>query len=159
MCRLPRARICPSVSPGEPYCHAERPREFPPSASFRSTDSARCSVANGTRVPRTRSPLAALLWRFRARSRLDRALAQNLRSNPPSAENGNSPGARGAALVGSKTQINMAKSEEVIRKHKEYLWPAVANFYQHPLVADRAHMQYVLDFEGRKSLDFFGGIL
>jgi len=61
--------------------------------------------------------------------------------------------------VGSKTQINMAKSEEVIRKHKEYLWPAVANFYQHPLVADRAHMQYVWDLEGRKYLDFFGGIL
>src|SRR6202140_4721480 len=59
----------------------------------------------------------------------------------------------------TKTQVNMAKSEEVIRKHKEYLWPAVANFYQHPLVADRAHMQYVWDLEGRKYLDFFGGIL
>src|SRR5579863_5053678 len=61
--------------------------------------------------------------------------------------------------MGTKTQINMAKSEEVIRKHKEYLWPAVTNFYQHPLVADRAHMQYVWDLEGRKYLDFFGGIL
>jgi 4-aminobutyrate aminotransferase-like enzyme len=61
--------------------------------------------------------------------------------------------------MGTKTQVNMAKSEEVIRKHKEYLWPAVANFYQHPLVADRAHMQYVWDLEGRKYLDFFGGIL
>jgi 4-aminobutyrate aminotransferase-like enzyme len=59
----------------------------------------------------------------------------------------------------TRTQINMAKSEEVIRKHKEYLWPAVANFYQHPLVPDRAHMQYVWDLEGRKYLDFFGGIL
>src|SRR5579863_143726 len=61
--------------------------------------------------------------------------------------------------MGTKTQINMAKSEEVIRKHKEYLWPAVTNFYQHPLVADHAHMQYVWDLEGRKYLDFFGGIL
>ena len=61
--------------------------------------------------------------------------------------------------MGTKTQINISKSEEVLRKHKEYLWPAVANFYQHPLVADRAHMQYVWDLEGRKYLDFFGGIL
>jgi 4-aminobutyrate aminotransferase-like enzyme len=61
--------------------------------------------------------------------------------------------------MGTKPQINTAKSDEVIRKHKEYLWPAVANFYQHPLVADRAHMQYVWDLEGRKYLDFFGGIL
>src|ERR1700726_2701377 len=51
------------------------------------------------------------------------------------------------------------RSEEVIRKHKEYLWPAVTNFYQQPLVADRGSMQYVWDVEGRKYLDFFGGIL
>ena len=61
--------------------------------------------------------------------------------------------------MGTKPQINTAKSDEVIRKHKEYLWPAVANFYQQPLVPDRAHMQYVWDIEGRKYLDFFGGIL
>src|SRR5689334_8595012 len=59
----------------------------------------------------------------------------------------------------TRTQLNTARSDEVIRKHKEYLWPAVANFYEHPLVPDRAHMQYVWDFEGRKYLDFFGGIL
>ena len=52
-----------------------------------------------------------------------------------------------------------SRSEEVVRKHKEYLWPAVTNFYQHPLVADRGSMQYVWDVEGRKYLDFFGGIL
>ena len=51
------------------------------------------------------------------------------------------------------------RSEEVIRKHKEYLWPAVTNFYKQPLVADHASMQYVWDVEGRKYLDFFGGIL
>jgi 4-aminobutyrate aminotransferase-like enzyme len=59
----------------------------------------------------------------------------------------------------TKTQIDMSRSEEVLRKQKEYLWPAVANFYRQPLVADRAHMQYVWDLEGRKYLDFFGGIL
>src|SRR3984957_45334 len=51
------------------------------------------------------------------------------------------------------------RSEEVVRKHKEFLWPAVTNFYQQPLVADRGSMQYVWDVEGRKYLDFFGGIL
>src|SRR5712664_1003608 len=51
------------------------------------------------------------------------------------------------------------RSEEVIRKHKEYIWPAVTNFYQQPLVADHGSMQYVWDVEGRKYLDFFGGIL
>jgi 4-aminobutyrate aminotransferase len=51
------------------------------------------------------------------------------------------------------------RSEEIVRKHKEYLWPAVTNFYQHPLVADHASMQHVWDVEGKKYLDFFGGIL
>jgi 4-aminobutyrate aminotransferase-like enzyme len=51
------------------------------------------------------------------------------------------------------------RSEEVVRKHKEFLWPAVTNFYKQPLVADRALMQHVWDLEGRKYLDFFGGIL
>ena len=52
-----------------------------------------------------------------------------------------------------------SRSEEVVRKHREYLWPAVANYYQKPLVADRASMQYLWDLEGNKYLDFFGGIL
>lgn len=51
------------------------------------------------------------------------------------------------------------RSEEVIRKHREYLWPAVTNYYREPLVADHASMQYVWDIEGNKYLDFFGGIL
>src|SRR6202023_2852007 len=54
---------------------------------------------------------------------------------------------------------SVTRSEEVVRKHKEYLWPAVTNFYKEPLVADHASMQYVWDVEGRKYLDFFGGIL
>ena len=51
------------------------------------------------------------------------------------------------------------RSGEVIQKHKQFLWPSVANYYQKPLVADRGQMQYVWDIEGRKYLDFFGGIL
>src|SRR5271155_3082358 len=51
------------------------------------------------------------------------------------------------------------RSDEVVRKHKEFIWPSVANYYQHPLVADHASMQYLWDIEGNKYLDFFGGIV
>jgi 4-aminobutyrate aminotransferase-like enzyme len=51
------------------------------------------------------------------------------------------------------------RSEEVVRKHREYIWPAATNFYQQPLVPDHASMQHVWDVEGKKYLDFFGGIL
>src|ERR1700690_1810647 len=51
------------------------------------------------------------------------------------------------------------RSEEVVRKHKEFIWPSVANYYAHPLVADHASMQYLWDVEGNKYLDFFGGIV
>jgi 4-aminobutyrate aminotransferase-like enzyme len=51
------------------------------------------------------------------------------------------------------------RSEEAVRKHREYIWPATTNFYREPLVADHASMQYVWDVEGNKYLDFFGGIL
>jgi len=50
-------------------------------------------------------------------------------------------------------------SDEVRRKHKEFLWPAVTNYFEQPLVADRASMQHVWDLEGKQYLDFFGGIL
>ncbi|HEV2385840.1 MAG TPA: aspartate aminotransferase family protein [Candidatus Acidoferrales bacterium] len=51
------------------------------------------------------------------------------------------------------------RSAEVARKHREFLWPAVSTFYERPLVADHASMQYVWDLEGKRYLDFFGGIL
>ncbi len=57
----------------------------------------------------------------------------------------------------AKTVAN--RSEEIIRKHKEFLWPAVTNYYQQPLVADHGSMQYLWDVEGRRYLDFFGGIV
>jgi 4-aminobutyrate aminotransferase len=52
-----------------------------------------------------------------------------------------------------------ARSEELVRKYRKYVWPAASNYYKQPLVADRASMQYVWDVEGRRYLDFFGGIL
>lgn len=59
----------------------------------------------------------------------------------------------------TKAQAETRRSEEVVRKHKEFLWPAVTNYYAKPLVADRGQMQYLWDLDGRKYLDFFGGIL
>ena len=56
-------------------------------------------------------------------------------------------------------QSATTRSDEIIAKHKQFLWPSVANYYQRPLVADHAQMQYLWDLEGRKYLDFFGGIL
>ncbi|HLJ41098.1 MAG TPA: aminotransferase class III-fold pyridoxal phosphate-dependent enzyme, partial [Candidatus Acidoferrales bacterium] len=59
----------------------------------------------------------------------------------------------------AKTISEGTRSEEIIRKHKEFLWPAVTNYFKQPLVADHASMQYLWDLEGRKYLDFFGGIV
>lgn len=48
---------------------------------------------------------------------------------------------------------------EVMQKHKDYIFPCVVNYYAEPLVADRAEGKYLWDIEGRRYLDFFGGIL
>lgn len=50
-------------------------------------------------------------------------------------------------------------AEEVRRKHEEYLLPAVANYYQEPVVLERGDHLHVEDSDGRRYLDFFGGIL
>lgn len=51
------------------------------------------------------------------------------------------------------------KKDEILKKHKEYLFPSVANYYNEPLVIDRGEGCYVYDVEDNKYLDFFGGIL
>src|SRR5215471_14486018 len=48
---------------------------------------------------------------------------------------------------------------EVRAKHKERSFQNVAPYYQEPLVLDRAEGMYIFDAEGKKFLDFFGGIL
>ncbi len=50
------------------------------------------------------------------------------------------------------------KKQEIIDKHKKYLFPVIANYYEEPLVVDRAKGSYVYDVEGKEYLDFFGGI-
>ena len=50
-------------------------------------------------------------------------------------------------------------ADEVRRKHAEYLLPAVANYYEESLVLDRGEGMFVEDSDGKRYLDFFGGIL
>ncbi|HUR91726.1 MAG TPA: aspartate aminotransferase family protein [Gemmatimonadaceae bacterium] len=50
-------------------------------------------------------------------------------------------------------------SAEVRAKHKEFLFPCVANYYEEPIVLTRGDGCCVADADGREYLDFFGGIL
>jgi 4-aminobutyrate aminotransferase-like enzyme len=50
-------------------------------------------------------------------------------------------------------------SAEVRRKHKEFLFPATANYYEEPIVPLEAKGLRVRDLDGREYLDFFSGIL
>ncbi|MEZ5345991.1 MAG: aspartate aminotransferase family protein [Pyrinomonadaceae bacterium] len=48
---------------------------------------------------------------------------------------------------------------EAIRKHKEFLFPAVANYYQEPIALVKGEGEYVWDDQGNRYLDAFGGVL
>jgi 4-aminobutyrate aminotransferase-like enzyme len=48
---------------------------------------------------------------------------------------------------------------EIVRKHKEFLFPAVATYYQEPLALVRGEGEYVWDDAGDRYLDCFGGVL
>src|SRR6266540_5173317 len=50
-------------------------------------------------------------------------------------------------------------SQTVRQKHKDFLFPCVANYYAEPVVITEAHGSTVKDLDGREYLDFFGGIL
>lgn len=53
----------------------------------------------------------------------------------------------------------ITQQSETIRKHKEFLFPAVATYYQEPLALVRGEGQYVWDDAGNRYLDCFGGVL
>jgi 4-aminobutyrate aminotransferase len=53
----------------------------------------------------------------------------------------------------------MTTQSEVVRKHKEFLFPAVATYYREPLPLVRGEGFYVWDEEGNQYLDCFGGVL
>lgn len=51
------------------------------------------------------------------------------------------------------------KKAEILEKQKKYLWPNHLLYYTEPLPLERGEGMYVWDVEGKKYLDFFGGIL
>src|SRR4030095_3962095 len=48
---------------------------------------------------------------------------------------------------------------ESVRKHKEFLFPAVATYYQEPLALVRGEGAHVGDDQGNKYLGCLGGVL
>ncbi|MEK7722945.1 MAG: aspartate aminotransferase family protein [Acidobacteriota bacterium] len=48
---------------------------------------------------------------------------------------------------------------EAVRKHKEFLFPAVTPYYQEPIALVKGEGEYVWDDQGNKYLDCFGGVL
>ena len=58
----------------------------------------------------------------------------------------------------SKVEPGTTQSETV-RKQKEFLFPAVATYYQEPLALVRGEGMYVWDDAGNRYLDCFGGVL
>ncbi|HEV2914563.1 MAG TPA: aspartate aminotransferase family protein [Pyrinomonadaceae bacterium] len=58
----------------------------------------------------------------------------------------------------STVKADVQQSETVL-KHKEFLFPAVATYYQEPLALVRGEGMYVWDDAGNRYLDCFGGVL
>ena len=54
----------------------------------------------------------------------------------------------------------MSSSAEVLQRYREVMFPAAAPYHgDNPLVVDHAKDQYIWDIDGKRYLDFFGGIL
>ena len=49
--------------------------------------------------------------------------------------------------------------DEIVRKHKDYLFNCVATYYKDPLVLDHGKGQHLFDVDGKQYLDFLGGIV
>ena len=57
------------------------------------------------------------------------------------------------------TTKEQTTESETVRKHKEFLFPAVATYYQEPLALVRGEGFHVWDDQSNKYLDCFGGVL
>src|SRR6185503_14662437 len=55
--------------------------------------------------------------------------------------------------------VESLSANEVRARHKEFLCPCVATYYEEPLVLTQGKGTHVRDADGRDYLDFFGGIL
>ena len=64
---------------------------------------------------------------------------------------------------GDRKQMSTAETtkatSETVRKHKEFIFPAVANYYEEPLALVRGEGMYVWDDTETRYLDCFGGVL
>src|SRR5205823_3552400 len=57
------------------------------------------------------------------------------------------------------TNSSQLTRQEINQKQKEFIFPSVTTYYSDPVPMDHALMQHVWDVEGKKYLDFFGGIV
>jgi len=60
------------------------------------------------------------------------------------------------------TAQNVTKTtsnDDLIAKHKEYIWPCAGTYYEHPLALAHGEGMYVWDSDGTRYLDCFGGVL
>ena len=51
------------------------------------------------------------------------------------------------------------KQNDTVRKHKEFLFPAVATYYKEPVALIKGEGMHVWDEDGNRYLDCFGGVL
>ena len=49
--------------------------------------------------------------------------------------------------------------KEIVAKKQQYIYPSITNYFKEPLPFERGEMQHLWDVEGKKYLDFFGGIV
>src|SRR5438874_9097985 len=57
------------------------------------------------------------------------------------------------------TNSSQLTRQEINQKQKEFIFPSVTTYYSDPVPMDHALMQHVWDVDGKKYLDFFGGIV
>jgi 4-aminobutyrate aminotransferase-like enzyme len=63
------------------------------------------------------------------------------------------------STISESTKSSPVSSADVRAKHKEFLFPAVTNYYKESVVLESGKGMHVKDADGKTYLDFFGGIL
>ncbi|MCP4724839.1 MAG: aspartate aminotransferase family protein [bacterium] len=49
--------------------------------------------------------------------------------------------------------------QDIIRKKNDYIFPAIFQYYENPLIFSKGKGHYLYDIDNREYLDFFGGVL
>lgn len=55
--------------------------------------------------------------------------------------------------------VGPMERQEILDKHRQFLFPCVASYYEEPVILTEGRGCQVKDVDGREYLDFFGGIL